>query len=562
MPVSIDSNVTSGFFNEESSIKVAGNGPNYPIEPNSYADFGGDLKTVAREPISATRQRAKGTVTDLDVTAGWNEDYTQNNISRLLQGFLFADARCKPTNIPLFVTGNGDAQSGVVTPNGTVWVKYQISATAAGQLITRNTGSFITDGFKVGHIVKTRDFANAANNFVWNVTAVAANTLTLTPSQSMQYYDSTGVGQVASSALVNEAYAAACVEVVGFNLRATTLAGLDSADNDLGLLTLTCNNQDFTTFGFVPGEYVYIGDVGNQDNPGLNFIATDGTPVRGYARISAITAHVLTFDVSIIENFWDGGDAQTDANGYGVNLYFGTVIKNESIPSLIKRRTYHLYRTLGMDVNNEAIYEVITGAVPNQFSLNIPSNNKLTCDLSFIGMDSGQFTGDLGGNAPLNEEPYNTSQDMYSMLLYVIDTTQSQQVPLFGYATDEKITVNNNVKPNKAIGVVGGFEASVGMFDVSGTLVCYFDDEKAIAAVRNNADVGLVNVFAKKRQGMIFDLPLLTLGGGRLKIEKDKPIMADISHTAAAGSQNYTLLHTKFQFLPDSAMADYVAVEY
>lgn len=550
MSVSIDSNSTSGYYNEESALKIAGSGPWYPIEPNSYSDFGGDLKTVAREPITNTRSRAKGTVTDLDVVAGWNEDFTQNNLSRLIQGFLFANARTKPSNMPL------SSRTGLVTQ------ALSVVAGAPGSF-HRAAGSFITDGFKVGHIVKSRKWNNAGNNFLWVVSAVTATDLTVAPSDSIQEVDDLGAGVVLSSVLVNEAAGVGVIEVVGFQLptATTTLLGVGAG---IPRVTLHSTTVDFTTFGFSIGEYIYLGDVNGNGTLGHNFLG-DGAgtpPVRGYGRIASIAANDIGFDVTVLENFGDNSGAAM--SGTLPNIYFGTVIKNESDPTLIVRRTYTLLRTLGQDSLNHDIYETVTGAVPNQFTLNVPSNNKLAADLTFVGMDTSQSQTEPSGSflAALNEEPYNTSQDVFAMLLYVIDAAQPEQVPLFGYATDEKITINNNVKGNKAIGVVGNFEASVGMFDVSGTLTCYFDDERATQAVRNNADVGLTNIFAKKLQGMIFDMPLLTLGGGRLKVEKDKPIMADITHTAAAGSYGSTILYNKFEYLPASAMSDYVPLTF
>lgn len=45
--------------------------------------------------------------------------------------------------------------------------------------ITRATGSFITDGFRPGDIVRTTGFTNTENNRDWRVTAVAATSLTV-----------------------------------------------------------------------------------------------------------------------------------------------------------------------------------------------------------------------------------------------------------------------------------------------------------------------------------------------------------------------------------------------
>ena len=62
----IDSNVTGLRFAEEVSIGVLAqeeaapsNTDWTPLEPNTYADFGGQISTVARNPINPSRQRRR-----------------------------------------------------------------------------------------------------------------------------------------------------------------------------------------------------------------------------------------------------------------------------------------------------------------------------------------------------------------------------------------------------------------------------------------------------------------------------------------------------------------------
>jgi hypothetical protein len=52
----------------------------------------------------------------------------------------------------------------------------------------------------------------------------------------------------------------------------------------------------------------------------------------------------------------------------------------------------------------------------------------------------------------------------------------------------------------------------------------------------------------------VFDLPLLSLGGGRLNVEKDSPITVPLESSGAKNAAGYTLMHVSFPYLPDAAM--------
>jgi hypothetical protein len=62
----------------------------------------------------------------------------------------------------------------------------------------------------------------------------------------------------------------------------------------------------------------------------------------------------------------------------------------------------------------------------------------------------------------------------------------------------------------------------------------------------------------KNNQGIVIDIPLISLGDGRLNVEQDQPITLPISMDAAtaediATGMDHTVLLTFFNYLPTSA---------
>lgn len=499
----IDSNITGLRYAEESSLGVLPGTPDwYPLEPNSYKDFGGQLATMQRKPIDPTRQLKKGVITSVDASGGFNQDLTQNNLTRLLQGILFADIRGKPTTAPM--------NSAAIAMTACTATTY----TAASGL----------NVFLPLHLVFASGFGVSSNNGLKLLSAAAAGTLTTT-----------------GNAVEATPPAAAKVEAVGYEFASATLNV--ALVGGLPQLTRASGAVDFTTLGLVPGEWIYVGG---------DVTANTFNNNAGWARVSAVAATYIELDKTSWTPQVETGTGKT------IRIFFGSVIKNEATAALIKRRSYNVERTLGADANG-TMSEYLVGAVVDEFNMDVKQADKVTVDVSFVATDNEQRNGTTGvksGNRPsiTSMDAFNTSSDVSRMKLASVSATDPIPTPLFAFATDLKLSVKNNVSPVKAIASLGAIEVSAGLLEVTGSLEVYFADIAGVQAVRNNADVTVDLVLAKANAGIAMDIPLMGLGDGRLKVEMDKPITLPLSIQAAASSKfNHTILFSVFPYLPSAA---------
>lgn len=500
----IDSNNTGLRIAEEECI---GELPASPVwiaqDPNEYGDFGGQITTVARNPINPSRQRKKGTVTDLEASANFTCDLTDYGLTRYMQGFCFADARQKMSLQPL--NGLAIPISGVDAATDT----YTIGSGGAG--------------FLSNDLIYVTDLGITANNGLHVVAS------------------STGTTVVVGDGLVDEASppATANIQRVGHQFAsgdvAITLVG--------GLPALTATAYDMSTLGLIPGEWIFIGG---------DTTATQFANSKGFARIATISSTQLIFDkVSWATAATDSGASKT------IQIFFGTLIRNESDPSLIKRRSYDLERTLGNDAVGVQSEHVI-GAVPSELTLTINAADKVTFEMSFMGIDHQTRTGTEGLAAGARPslpvvDAFNTSSDFSRIKLSSVVPGNAVPVPLFAFATEMTLTINNNVSANKAIGSLGAFDMTAGTFEVGGSATVYFADVLATRAVRDNADVTLDMILVKNNAGLLFDIPLLTLGDGRATVEQDQSIMLPLENMAAESAFGNTLTYISYPYLPNLA---------
>lgn len=579
-PKKIDSNITGLRFAEERCLGELPATPIWrPLEPNSYSDFGSNISTIARNPINPSRQRKKGVVTDLDASGGFQQDLTVSNTTDLLQGFLFADARERPSTdslvkgqIPVtavagtartYTFSNVTASVAVPAAAGTGYRVGDLLTVSGGTLAARAarlyvsavnpatgaiTGLSIDDNGVYGALPTNPATLTGGSGTAATATLTAGTSLTFVPNDIV-LIDGFGIAAnngiktlsavsggvlTVTETCADEASppAAARVRTIG---RRFPLADISIVMNG-NLPRLTTAAGNFTTFGFIPGEWVYI----------------DGlTSNVGFARITTIAAGFIEFDKTDWAPVVEAGAGKT------VTLYYGTVIRNESDPALIKRTSYQLERTLGTDETG-VMSEYLIGAVANELTLNVAQADKATVDLTFVAIDNEQRNGTEGVKAGTRptlrvEDAFNTSSDFSRIKVASVDPLNPNPLPLFAFATDLTLTVNNSVTPNKAIGVLGGFDTSAGTFEVGGSITAYFSSIEAVKAVRNNADITIDFILVKNNAGLVFDVPLLTLGNGRLTVEQDQAITLPLDTAAAESKFGNTLTVQVFPYLPNSA---------
>lgn len=492
----IDSNVVGLNYAEEECLGKLPTTPKWQaLDPNSYSDFGGELSTASRSPISASRQNKKGAITDLSAKAGFEVDFTQTGLNDLMQGLFFADNRKK--------------------------VELAVTAVAGTGFTVASKGTNI----KGNNIVKASGFKTSALNK--NFTVQTGSTATEIKVGALTAAAEQGLLQV-----VGHAFASGDLKFTVEN----------------GIYGLSTTTKKLNELGLIEGEWIFVG--GDQTN---SQFATAGT---FYARIDTIAEKKITFDNG---TFKTGIAADNGANKT-IEIYFGTVLKNENDPSKIKRRSYTFERTLGENTTNKKKQaEYINGAVFGEFSLSASTNEFVKAECKFTGTNVDFKTDtNLLSHIKLTpakgESPFNTAKDMRSMRLSLVDKTKTVSTPLFAYLTELSLEVNNNLSENKALGVFGAMDISAGNFEVKGSTTAYFATTEAQQAVLNYSDVGLSSIFAKDNAGFLFDIPLLGLGGGQNSVEKDNPITISLDIEGAENKHGYTMMYINFPYLPKVAM--------
>lgn len=496
------SNSTGLAYAEEASAGVLPTTPDWlMLEPNKYDNFGGEVTLLARNPINQSRQRKKGVVVDLKAEGGFEQDFTQTNMQKLMQGFLFADLRTK-------------AELSIATLSGSPVVYAPASGGGA---------------FKAGDLLFAKGFTDARNNGLKTVsaagsTSVAAGTLYAGTSQE------------------------GTISRVGFQFGSADLA----VDTSGALPALTTSTKDLTELGLVVGEFIFIG--------GDTTVTQFATAANNcWARVRSIAAHKVELDKSSGTLVSDAGTGKT------IRVFMGRVLKNEIGSLIKRRtyQLERQLGAPDKDVPAEVQAEYVIGCVPSKLEVMVNTADKVTSKLEFMGQTNetrDAATGLKSGNRPalLEADAFNTSSDIRRIRLAKVIPGTTNPDPLFAYVQDLSIAIDNKVSENKAVGYLGSIEITEGTLEVSASMNAYFADVAAIQAIKDNDDITLDMVIFKNNAGIAVDLPLCALGDGRPKVDQDKPITIPLDLQAATGAKidtalDHTIAMTFYDYLPTLA---------
>lgn len=476
----------------------------YSLEPNEYDDFGGEPTLLARRPINSSRQRKKGAIVDLAAKGGFNQDFTNDNSQMLVGGFMYANYREKQNDHPTAVSATG-----YVVPDETQYF--------ANMLILAS------------------GFTNAANNGLKLVTSVDG-----------------GTSEVRAAGLVVEGSPPVGAKVLLVGIQGA--AGNLDVDASGALPKITSAVIDLSSLDLIPGEFIFVGG----DLVANRFINAAN---NGIKRLRSVAPGEVVIDKSDLDMVTEASTTET------VRIFFGRVLKNE-LAALIVRQSFQFERQMGAPDTaqpSQIQAEYVVGAFPNEFEMVVESADKINCNFSFIAITNEQRESTVGVKSGtrvgvIESDAYNTSTDFSRIRLATVSSTDEAPDPLFAFVTDFTLAIKNNVSLNKAVGYLGGFDATIGLFEVSCEINAYFTLIESIQAVRNNLDVTMDYFVSKENRGFVVDMPLLALGGGLPDVELDEPIMIPLKSDAATAVKmdpnfDHTLLWMFFDYLPDLASA-------
>jgi hypothetical protein len=436
------------------------------IEPNSISNFGTTIKKEARSPISKSRQRRKGSITDADSSVQFDADFTISHLKDFIEGFCFSRLVGPPSFYPTVAAGGSYTITALSSSDA---AKFTYGASAAKTLLF------------------ARGWTNAANNGLKVLGALPSTGAT----------SITVAGVVAESLGTN-------------NISELSVAGVRGAAGDIKVDSagnLTSIVLDFTTLGLTPGQYIHIGglDVLNRFFRAENF---------GFARVDAIAAHKLTLSKrSLVFSTDDGTDTGSGGTPVAIDLLFGQYVRTVPVDHVDYLQVAYQFEGVSPNLgpNGEDMYEYALGNWADSMTFDLALAGLAKMTYGFVGLNTtdpatSRATNAAAAKFPTKTASFSTASDLARLRVQKIDET--------GLFTDFKslrLTLTNNVAGEKVLGTVGPKFLNCGNVEVDVDAQGLFTNSTIPKAVRDNITLGLDWGVRNTDGGAYFDLPSGTM---------------------------------------------------
>lgn len=497
----------------ETTEGVMSTQPYREIDLNSYSDVGSTFESQTRDVMTAGRRPKKGSQISRADSWGYNIDNTVRNVEAQMSAFLYCVPSYNTTRH--FLQGHPLVGSSVREVN---------AATATTITVT---GAAPT--FAAGEIIVLIDGVNDKRPQV--VVTGSASPITVTPLVA-------GEGLLLTSAMRNGDKE---VRSVG-----NVLAGTHSIQGYADRVTITDPDTtgELGALGLRVGEWVFVG--GNGMAVGSN------EPF--YARVIKPDANEIVFDATTRPI-----SAVAAPIAPNTPIFVGVFMHDDE-----DKTTFTHMRSLSKDSEGKNQVEVTRGCFASELTVNISERSFVNMDLTYIGsetkyvrMTDPEYAATFGDKlikADSDAAPINTSTDLYRQRLVIPKLDTINTASIHGLVQELTLALNNTLTEATGIGVLGNDGASAGKVDASGSLTAYFVDLSIMEAVRCNCTASLDIICARKHEGVIYDLPALTLSSNGLTVADDNAVQVAVDEAAFESKYGYVMSYTSFAYLPTEAM--------
>jgi hypothetical protein len=498
-----DSNLTALRVAKEPSFGVAPSNPVYKeIRRTSDALSFTPTNEVTNE-IDSTRQINDLINTGRDAGGDMAMELSIENMDVFLEG-LFCNTWLRTPEVANGAHWEWGASATRITAVSATAITVAATSCLAGS--TNNNAATV---FVNGMLIRNSGYGVAANNGLFPITGSTGTTIT-------------GTFTIEASPPVT-----ARTKVVGFQGSSGDIVATITGGS-----ALTSTTLNFTTLGLIVGQWVKLSNEGGAFS--FNTAANNG-----FARISAIAANRLSFDIT------QGIFAADAGTGKTIRVYFGDTIRNG-----VTQATYRVEKqyTLAGGLR----YSYASGQQPSSLALNAQTRGVITATLSWMGSDLTAPSATRDSGAVTEAISSNSVLDGSNSVPMIIEAGAVLGAP--NYVNGFAFTLDNGLRGQNAIGSPGAIGIGMGRAGITGTLTTYFGDETLLTKLRNVTASGATIAF---RDGAnlcaeVWDIPRLKYTGGFPEVPGiDTDLMTPLAFQALrdiANGRDYTLLLSRFDY--------------